>query len=117
MKPPRPGEIYAASLDGSEPHLVIVVSREDLNRGHYVTIVPVTSRRFELRSMLPNCLPFSAGEFAFGSDCVAQAENITLLEKGWIDLASGPLGRLDSARMRGLIHAIGYVIDSECEPT
>lgn len=116
MNPPKPGEIYSAFVNGAERHPVIVVSRENLNKGDYVIVVPVTSSRYELRSNLPNCLPFGAGQFGFSAPCVAQAENLTLLVKGRMELASGPRGRLDDESMRGLIHAVGYVIDSECEP-
>jgi mRNA-degrading endonuclease toxin of MazEF toxin-antitoxin module len=50
------------------------------------------------------------------SDCVAQCEAIYALEKGEIDIASGMIGRLDGARSREVIRAIGEVIDSDCEP-
>ena len=116
MKTPEHGEVYWASLEGSGRHPVIVVSRQQLNRGHYVVVVPVTSRKFEERVKMPTCVALRAGRFGFTADCVAQAENVTLLEKGWIDAESGPLGRLDRESMRGLVHAIGYVIDAECEP-
>jgi hypothetical protein len=50
------------------------------------------------------------------SDCVAQCEAIYALEKGEIDIASGMIGQLDTARLRDVIKAIGDVIDSDCEP-
>ena len=59
---------------------------------------------------------FHAGEFGMPSDCVAQCEAIYALEKGEIDIASGVIGRLDTARLRDVIRAIGDVIDSDCEP-
>ena len=34
-----------------------------------------------------------------------------------MELSTGPLGVLDDVRMRSVIHAIGHVIDSDCEPT
>ena len=113
---PKPGEIYGAYVPAGEPHLVIVVSREEFNRGDYVLAVPVTSRKFQLRSRLPNCVPFRAGEFAFDRDCVAQAEAIARIEKSDLDLEAGCCGEIDAVKMRALIHAIGYVISAECEP-
>ena len=50
------------------------------------------------------------------SDCVAQCEAIYALEKQEIDIASGTIGRLDAARLRDVIKAVGDVIDSDCEP-
>jgi mRNA-degrading endonuclease toxin of MazEF toxin-antitoxin module len=72
----NPGEIYWANLAaGRRP--IIVVSRPDLNRGNYVVAVLCTTARFAVRSTLPNCVPFKAGEFGFPHDCVAQGETIS----------------------------------------
>jgi mRNA-degrading endonuclease toxin of MazEF toxin-antitoxin module len=76
----EPGEIYTADFPEAGPHPVIVISREDLNRGHYAIVVVCTSSRFAVRSRLPSCVPFEAGQFGF------------------------------------TVKAIGYVIESDCEP-
>ena len=73
---PKPGQIYYADIGADENHRVVVVSREQLNRGKYVVVVPVTSEGFAVRANLPNCVPFSAGQFGFDKNCVAQAEQI-----------------------------------------
>ena len=102
----KPGEIYWVDLaTGRRPG--IVVSRENLNQGNYVVMVLCTTKRFAIRSKLPNCVPFHAGEFIMPSDCVAQCEAIYDLEKGEIDIASGTIGRLDATRLRDVIKAIG----------
>jgi len=95
---------------------VIVVSREDLNRGRYALVVVCTSARFAVRSKLPNCVPFRAGEFGFTTDCVVQCENQLSIDKAQLDLTAGPIGILDDAALRDVIKAMGYVIDSDCEP-
>jgi hypothetical protein len=79
-------------------------------------MVLCTTKRFAIRSKLRNCVSFQAGEFGMPSDCVAQCEAIYALEKGETDIASGLIGRLDSARLRDIIKAVGDVIDSDCEP-
>jgi mRNA-degrading endonuclease toxin of MazEF toxin-antitoxin module len=110
-----PGEIYLAHTDaGSRP--AVVVSREELNRGNWVVAVLITSTRFSLRSTLPHCVPFQAGEFGLDKDCVAQAETVSYIAVVDLDLDRGALGVLDAARMRALIKAIGHVIASDCEP-
>jgi mRNA-degrading endonuclease toxin of MazEF toxin-antitoxin module len=68
----NPGEIYEADLGDANPHRIIVVSRDDLNRGDRVVAVLVTSQKFAARSVLAHCVPFKAGEFGFTKDCVAQ---------------------------------------------
>jgi mRNA-degrading endonuclease toxin of MazEF toxin-antitoxin module len=112
----NPGEIYLADFPQAGRHPVIVISREDLNRGNYALVVVCTSARFNLRRTLPNCVPFQSGKFGFTSDCVAQCENILSVEKTQLDLASGPVGVLDDMALRDVIKAIGYVMDSDCEP-
>jgi mRNA-degrading endonuclease toxin of MazEF toxin-antitoxin module len=110
----KPGEIYMADLGEATPHPVIVVSREDLNRGDRVVAVLCTSQKFAVRSGLPHCVPFRAGQFGFSKDCVAQCENIFLVAKDSLDPAM--VGVLDDATMRDVVKAIGHVIDSDCEP-
>ena len=105
-----------ADLGDGGRHPVVIVSREELNRGDYVVGVGCTSARFEVRRKLRNCVPFSAGSFGFEVDCVAQCENILSLHKAWLDLDGGPRGVLDAASLRDVIKAIGYSIESECEP-
>ncbi len=77
----KPGEIFLADFPQAGRHRVIVVSREDSNRGNYALVVVCTSQRFALRSTLPNCVPFRAGQFRFTAHCVAQCENMLAIEK------------------------------------
>jgi mRNA-degrading endonuclease toxin of MazEF toxin-antitoxin module len=72
----QPGKIYLADFEEMEPHPVVVVSREELNRGNWVAAVLITSKRFEERSKQPHCVPFRAGEFGLSKDCVAQGESL-----------------------------------------
>ncbi|WP_169978293.1 type II toxin-antitoxin system PemK/MazF family toxin [Tautonia rosea] len=112
----RPGEVYVADFDEAGPHPVIVISRAELNRGRYVLAVVCTSARFAVRSTLPSCVALRAGQFGFTTDCVAQCENLLSIETTQLDLDSGPIGLLDDLTMRDVIKAIGYVMDSDCEP-
>jgi mRNA-degrading endonuclease toxin of MazEF toxin-antitoxin module len=111
----RPGEIYRADHRTATPHPVIVVSREALNRGRYVLAVMITSARFPVRSTLPHCVPIRAGEFGLTKEGVAQAETIAPYELTDLDLTA-PIGKLDDGRLRDLIKAVGYVMESDCEP-
>lgn len=110
-----PGEIYWADVGNGELHRVIVVSREALNRGDYVVVVPVTSKRVKDRKGLPNSVYFRAGQHGFTKDCVAQAEAIAQIHKSYLDFETGTIGTLDSERVRELARAIGYVISAELD--
>ncbi len=112
----RPGEIYMADFGPAGPHPVIVMSRETLNRGRYALVVPCPSSRLAIRSKLANCVAFRAGEFGFTADCVAQCENMLSIDQAQLDLAAGPRAILDSTALRKVVRAIGFVIESNCEP-
>lgn len=103
-----------ADLGEATPHPVIIVSREDLNRGDRAVAVLCTSQKLAVRSGLPHCVPFRAGQFGFSKDCVAQCENIFLVDKQSLDAT--PMGALSDVALRDVIKAIGHVIDSDCEP-
>ena len=103
-----------ADLGEATPHPVIVVSREELNRGDRVVAVLCTSQKFAIRSTLAHCVPFRAGQFGFTKDCVGQCENIFLVDKDSLD--PNPIGMLDDMTLRDVVKAIGHVIDSDCEP-
>jgi mRNA-degrading endonuclease toxin of MazEF toxin-antitoxin module len=110
-----PGDIYEADFPGVGLHPVIVLSRADLKRGGQAVIVICTSARYALRKTLPNCVPFQAGQFGFTKDCVAQCEQLLTIDQNEVPL-SGPIGKLDDLSLREVIKAIGYVMDSDCEP-
>ena len=112
----QPGEVYMADFGPAGPHPVVVMSREELNRGRYALVVVCTSARFGVRSKLLNCVPFRTGDFEFTTDCVAQCENILSIDQAQLNLAAGPMGILDDAALRNVIQAIGYVIKSDCKP-
>jgi mRNA-degrading endonuclease toxin of MazEF toxin-antitoxin module len=103
-----------ADLGEATRHPVVVVSREELNRGDRVVAVLCTSQKFAVRSVLPHCVPLRAGQFGLGKDCVAQCENIFLVAKDSLDAT--PIGALSDVVFRDVIKAIGHVFDSDCEP-
>lgn len=108
----KPGEIYWANLSIGR-HKVVIVSREELNRGNEVLVALVTSQRFAARSTFPNCVPLRAGEFGMDRDCVVHCENVFPAFLADLD---GPEDALDDERLRDVIRAVGYVMDADCEP-
>lgn len=111
---PRPGDIYWAYHGSDQRRPVVVVSREDLNRGLYVVVVPFTSTRLSERQRLPNCVPIHAGSFGLTKDCVAQAEAIGTMKKDLLD--PEPLDQLTDTVLRDIVRAIGNSISADCEP-
>jgi mRNA-degrading endonuclease toxin of MazEF toxin-antitoxin module len=110
------GEIYLYSDPSIPPHPVLVVSREELNRGDRVVAAVITSTKFGVRSQLANCVVLRAGQFGITKDCVVQGESLFNAPLLHLDLATGPIGKLDDMTMRDVIKAVGYVMESDCEP-
>ena len=109
----QPGEIYLADFEEMGPHPVVVVSREELNRGGWVAAVLITSKRFEERSRQPHCVPFRAEEFGLSVNCVAQGESLFSIRR---EELGEPIGTLDDERWRELVKALGNMMGSECGP-
>ncbi len=112
----QPGEIYLADIPPGQQHRVVIVSREELNRGKYVLAALITSQKFAIRQALANCVPLKASRFGLTQDSVVQGESAGPIRITRLDLAAGPLAKLDDMTFRDVIKAIGYVLDSDCEP-
>lgn len=95
---------------------MVVVSREELNRGSYFLAVPFTTAHLERRKELPNCVPFEAGDFGLPKKCVAQAEALTQLRKSNLSEPREKIGTLSSEALAEVIDAVGDVLDAICEP-
>ncbi|MEM6313420.1 MAG: type II toxin-antitoxin system PemK/MazF family toxin [Planctomycetota bacterium] len=108
------GDIYIADFDEAGMRPAVVVSRDELNRGHSILMVPFTSQNLDVRRNLPTCVLFRRGEFGLNKDCVAQCDAAARLNKRWIELPK--VGKLDALTLRSVINAIGDVIAAECEP-
>jgi mRNA-degrading endonuclease toxin of MazEF toxin-antitoxin module len=68
----QPGEIDLADIPPGQQHRVVIVSREELNRGKYVVAALTTSQKFAIRQALANCVPLRAGQFGLTHDSVVQ---------------------------------------------
>lgn len=111
----EPGGIYGYDDPRIAPHPVVVLSREDLNRGGRVVAAIITSTKFAARAALANCVALRAGQFGLTKDCVVQGESVFAASVAHLDVSS-PVGRLDDVTFREVIKAVGYVMDSDCEP-
>lgn len=107
------GDIYV--LRGvPKPRPVIVVSREELNRGNTVVAVPLTTRRLRERWEAPSSVVMQQGEAGLDRECVAQAEAVSSVLVEDLDIEFGFVGALGEAKLDALVAAIGYVIAAEC---
>ncbi len=109
---PRRAEIYRLKKDPvGKKRPVLVVSRNELNGGHYLLAIPFYSAQTAEKSRHPTAIPFAQGEFGLEKDCVAKADEVTQYRMSDLTLAEGPLGTVDPARMAAVDKAIAYVFN------
>jgi len=109
------GQVWEVHLEG-DVHSYVIASEERFNRGNYAIVAPITSKRVDERSKLPNCVPLSAGTAGLTRDSVIQGENVTLVKKSEFFQDATQRGNLDGESQVSLIKAIGYVIGGDCYP-
>jgi len=103
-----PGEIHLADIFEGGTRPVIIVSREQLNRGGLYLAVPVTSARVEERRRYANYVFLPAGAGGLRDDSVAvthlvQPVRSEMLREKW--------GQLSDALMQQVLVGIAWSID------
>jgi mRNA-degrading endonuclease toxin of MazEF toxin-antitoxin module len=104
------GDVFYAPFGEGKPRPVVVVSRDDLNRGGSVVVVPFTTQKVDNRRSLPWCVFFPAGESGLAYDCVAKTDEIAHVTITDLDWRRGRTGRLLAPRMNEIVRAIRYTI-------
>jgi mRNA-degrading endonuclease toxin of MazEF toxin-antitoxin module len=107
-EPPCQGEVWLACLTDGPERPAIVVSRNELNRGRLVLVVPCTTARVRERAALPNHVLLRQGEAGLPAESVAQAHLIQHLDAA---LLVRRLGRLCAERLAEVLLAIAWSVD------
>lgn len=92
----QPGEVHLADIFEGGLRPVVVVSREELNRGTIVLAVPVTSARVNERRRYPNYVFLPAGASGLRVDSIAathlvQPVRSDALKERWGQLSANQL--------------------------
>lgn len=104
-------EIYLLKEDvAGKARPVLVVSRDQLNQGTSVVVIPFYSQQLERRRTQRYCVPFNAGDGGLSKECVAKADEIGVVDKTAIDTQRGAIGRLNAAQMAEVVKAVRYVL-------
>jgi mRNA-degrading endonuclease toxin of MazEF toxin-antitoxin module len=109
---PEYGYIYLLKRDSvGKSRPIVVVSNNTLNRGDSILAVPFYSRQLEKRKKQQWCAFYSTGEGGLDRDCVAKADELTLVDKLDIDLVAGKVGGFNDDQMKRLISAIKWSLN------
>jgi mRNA-degrading endonuclease toxin of MazEF toxin-antitoxin module len=111
---PQRGELYRVKADAvGKPRPIVIVSRAELNGGHSVTVVPLSTQQIEQRAQRPSCVVLEAGAGGLPERSVANCADVTLLRLSELDRNGGPLGRLDDAQMERINTALRWSLGLE----
>lgn len=111
---PQRSELYWIPLefeeDGEKARPMIIVSRDELNRGDRVLAVPFYSQQVEKRAKQRWCALFKAGEGGLKKDCYAKGDEIQLIDPIEILWRRGKLGRFNTDQMNRVITAVRHAL-------
>lgn len=103
----KQGDVYALYGDAvGKRRLVVIVTCESLLGGDAVLVIPFTSKQLEKRKQLAYCAYFAAGAFGQDLDCVAKADQLTVMDKTEINFPAGKIGTLSYAQLERVFQAL-----------
>ncbi len=105
---PRQGELWLVNFQEGWERPAVVVSRQELNRGRLVLVVPCTSSRVAERGRFANHVLLTRGVAGLDTDSVAQAHLIQPVE---VSMLLRRLGVLDDEQLAEILLAVAWVLD------
>ena len=115
----KQGEIHMLKVDGAgkRGRPVLVVSRDELNKGYLCTIVPFNGSDFNNKRHKPFCVPFHAGDPGISKDCVAKCDDLARIPKTDLIRSSRPEGMISDAKLAEVKDAIAWCLNCQLAST
>ena len=110
---PRQGSVWRVDIpaDVKRGRPVVVVSREDMNRGSDVLIIPTYTSNLSAKRGKPSYVFLPRGTGGLPEDCVAQAAHIHMVE---VSELRDEMGVLDIRYMGEIVRALGWMMQADC---
>ncbi|NQT87954.1 type II toxin-antitoxin system PemK/MazF family toxin [bacterium] len=105
---PRQGDVWLVDFHEGWERPAVVVSRDELNRGRSLLVVPCTSSRVSERVRFANHVHLPQGTGGLAKDSVAQAHLVQPIRTSAL-LAH--MGALDRERLAEVLFALAWVVD------
>ena len=99
-----------AATKGDRP--VVVVSRNELNGGNDVTVVPFTSQPSKHRDQQMFRIPFYEGEGGLTCNCFAKTDAVGKIPIAVINIKRGSIGQISDSRMNEILEGIKWSLKS-----
>ena len=114
MAPFLRGEIYILSSDAAgKRRPAVVISRDEINGGNQLVMVPFYSAQLDKRRQFSFCVLFTAQETGLDKDCVAKVDQISSIDKTKLDFGRGPIGKLNGKQLQKILQALNYVVGAD----
>ena len=108
MEQPRQGEVWLVHFHEGWERPSIVVSRNELNRGALILVVPCTSSEVARRAAFANHVFLPRAVAGLSRDSVAQAHLVQPAHTSWF---MRRLGALDREKLGEVLRSVAWVID------
>jgi mRNA-degrading endonuclease toxin of MazEF toxin-antitoxin module len=105
---PQQGEIWLTLFREGWERPAIIVSRNELNRGTTLLVVPCTSSQVETRAAYPNNVLLLAGTGGLSRDSVAQTH---LVQPVGLSLLLERMGSLNDEQLAEVLLGLAWVVD------
>jgi mRNA-degrading endonuclease toxin of MazEF toxin-antitoxin module len=101
----RQGEIWLTAFQEGWERPAVIITRNELNRGRLILVVPCTSSRVDERRQLPNHVFLAQGEGGLAGDSVVQCHLIQPVE---VTTLLKNIGTLSGAKLAEVMFALAW---------
>ena len=102
------GDVWQVYFAEGHERPGVVVTRNELNSGRLLLVVPCTATAVEERTRYSNNVLLPAGTGGLRKDSVAQVHLIQPVDRRWFQRC---LGRLDDERLGTILQALAWAVD------
>jgi mRNA-degrading endonuclease toxin of MazEF toxin-antitoxin module len=108
MGPSRQGEVWEIDFAEEMRRPGIIVTRDELNRGRLLLVVPCTAAQVETRARFANHVVLNAGVGGLTQPSVAQVHLLQPVDRSYFLRL---LGRLDDEDLGRVLNALAWAVD------
>ncbi len=102
------GDVWQIAFWEDDERPGVVVTRNELNKGRLVLVVPCTASQVETRKLFTNNVFLPPGSGGLDKPTVAQVHLIQPVGKNYF---LHKRGRLDDERLGEILHALAWAVD------
>lgn len=102
------GSVWRADFEAGGIRPAIVASRNELNNGQFILVIPCFTSETRKKAAFPNNLLLNAGDGGLPQESVAMTHLIGPIEADRLLLE---YGKLDDESLTNVLHALAWTVD------